>query len=88
MYVLVANTLPPHLTDQFYTLLRMNFIKSAYILSTNFRVFNDPSMFLCMFLWWFSNYLNMIETDQNMENLLCVKSVVLTLVHLLILLCE
>jgi len=46
VYVLVANTLPLRLVDQFYKLLQMNFIISADILSTNFNVFNNTSMFL------------------------------------------
>jgi hypothetical protein len=46
VYVLVANTFPSHLMDQFYKLIRMNFIIFADILSTNFNVFNNPSLFL------------------------------------------
>jgi hypothetical protein len=48
--VLVANTLPSHIMDQFYKLLRMNLriIISADVLSTNFNVFNNPSLFLCV----------------------------------------
>jgi hypothetical protein len=40
--IITLNLQPPHLMDQFYTLLRTNLI-TADILSKNFNVFNNPN---------------------------------------------
>ena len=60
---------------QFYTLLQTNFIISPDILSTNFKVFNNPFMiFFCVCLLMFSNFLRTIKIETcHSYHKLCVK---------------
>jgi hypothetical protein len=75
--------------NQFYTRLQTNFIIYAGILSTNFSVFNNPSMIINV-LMMSSNSLKMIKIDRNMSELsqIVCKKRNLTLMHLLVVLCE
>ena len=72
------------------TLLQINFITSADILCTNFNEFNNPPLFFINALLMFSNSQEMIRQIATCHSYdkLCVKNIILTLMHFLVLLCE